>query len=163
MEIKIIKYNDEYKEKVIDFILGIQQNEFKIDVGITEQSDLKDIEKNYIQNGGLFLLAVDENNEIAGTFALVNVGSGIGAIKKVFVKKEYRGCLYDIAGRLLKMIIDFSTEHHISDLYLGSAKEFVSGHKFYKKHGFSEIEKSSLPVDFPVMDIDDKFFYYHIN
>lgn len=58
---EIMMYSDVYKEQVIDLILDIQNSEAKIALTLDEQPDLKDINRYYINDGGAFFLAADNN------------------------------------------------------------------------------------------------------
>ena len=82
---KIITYQEEYKQQIIDLILHIQNEEAKINLSLEEQPDLLDIPNCYEKDGGEFWLAVDDNTVI-GTLALMNKGNGNGILKKGFVK-----------------------------------------------------------------------------
>ena len=87
---QIIKYNDKYKNDVIELILHIQNDEAKINLTLQEQSDLTDINGYYTESGGAFWLAVEEN-EVIGTIGLIKANDDYGILKKFFVKSEYRG------------------------------------------------------------------------
>ena len=57
---EIIKYQDTYKQQVIDLILHIQNSEAKINLTIEEQPDLLDVPLHYEKNGGAFWIAVEK-------------------------------------------------------------------------------------------------------
>lgn len=56
---EIIKYQDAYKQQVIDLILHIQNSEAKINLTIEEQPDLLNVPLYYEKNGGAFPVAVE--------------------------------------------------------------------------------------------------------
>lgn len=148
--------------QVIDLILPIQQIEFNVPVTLETQPDLQDIESFYQQKGGCFWGAVHEG-EIIGTIALLNTGHHAGAIRKMFVKKEFRGKELGIAQRLLETLIDYCNAHGITDLYLGTVHILKAAHRFYERNGFVEIPADALPSYFPRMMADNKFYHLHIN
>ena len=49
---KIITYQDKYKQKIIDLILHIQNDEAGINLQIDEQPDLLNVPLYYEKNGG---------------------------------------------------------------------------------------------------------------
>jgi len=142
---------------VINIILPIQQNEFNIAIGIKDQQDLLTIEEFYHQGGGHFWGA-KINGELVGTIGLIKCSDDFGAIRKMFVKKEYRGKAYGIAQLLLETLIAYSKEIGLKSLYLGTKDVLQAALRFYEKNGFSLIEKTELPKDFPIMPVDNVFY-----
>lgn len=61
---KIITYQDKYKEQIIDLILHIQNDEAKINLSPEEQPDLLDIPSYYQKDGGEFWIALDGDTVI---------------------------------------------------------------------------------------------------
>ncbi|TDQ11699.1 GNAT family N-acetyltransferase [Pedobacter metabolipauper] len=154
-------FNDDCKP-AIDLILPIQQIEFNVPVTIEDQPDLLDIEANYHQAGGNFWGA-KINNELVGTIALLNTGHNAGALRKMFVKKEFRGKEYGIAQQLLETLITYCREKNINDIYLGTVDMLKAAHRFYEKNSFNHIEATDLPSYFPRMMADNKFYHLHLN
>jgi GNAT superfamily N-acetyltransferase len=76
--------------------------------------------------------------------------------------QRFRGSKQGIAGRLLRVLLDWCNLHHVGELYLGTTAKFLAAHRFYEKNGFSEIKQSELPVSFPIMSVDSKFYKYVI-
>ncbi len=44
----------------------------------------------------------------------------------------------------------------VEDQIVGTTARSLAAQRFYEKHGFVEIEKDSLPAQFPVMEVDSK-------
>lgn len=145
--------------QIVDVILPIQTIEFNVPITLADQPDLLDIESKYHQSGGGFWGAFIDD-ELVGSIALISIGHNAGAIRKMFVKKEYRGSAYGIAQRLLDILIDYSNDNHITDLYLGTVDQLKAAQRFYERNGFEGIERSALPDYFPVMPSDN--LYYHL-
>lgn len=156
--IKPVKNN--YCRQVVELILPIQQGEFNIPVTLEDQPDLLDIETYYHGTGGGFWAAV-ENGELLGTIGLIATGHNAGAIRKMFVKKEFRGKEYGIGQQLLDIVIEYAKAAHITDLYLGTVEILKAAHRFYERNGFRRISRSGLPSYFPLMPKDNVF--YHLN
>lgn len=159
--ITISQINNAYCDRIISLILPIQQIEFNVPVTLEGQPDLLDIEVNYQQEGGNFWGAILED-ELVGTIALINTGHQAGALRKMFVKKEFRGKEYGIAQLLLEKLIEFCKENSISDIYLGTVDMLKAAHRFYEKNGFQEIDVTTLPDYFPRMVADNKFYHRHL-
>jgi hypothetical protein len=45
---------------------------------------------------------------------------------------------------------------------LGTTEKFKAAQKFYERNGFEEIEKESLPKEFPIMSVDIKFYRFTV-
>jgi len=179
--------NNTYCQQVIDLILPIQQIEFGVPITIEAQPDLLDIETSYIRPGGGFWGAVAGERLvgeklggvgpseraaqqkmgpaeplIVGSIALMNVGHGAGVIRKMFVRKEFRGKQLSIAQRLLDTLAAHCRENGIGDLYLGTVDQMKAAHRFYERNGFRPIEMGALPSYFPRMQTDNLFYHLHL-
>lgn len=153
-------FNDDCTE-IIDLILPIQQIEFNVPITIEGQPDLLDIEANYHQLGGNFWGAKIDG-ELVGTIALLNTGHNACALRKMFVKKEFRGKEYGIAQKLLETLLTYCREQKITDVYLGTVDMLKAAHRFYEKNDFNNIEVAELPSYFPRMMADNKFYHLHL-
>ncbi len=149
-------------QSIIDLILPIQQIEFNVPVTAQDQPDLLDIEANYLQNGGGFWGVFDQEL-LVGTIALLNIGHHAGAIRKMFVRKEYRGKELGIAQGLLEELLDYCRSNGITDLYLGTVGQLKAAMRFYEKNGFVSITKDALPSYFPRMEVDHIFYHLHLS
>jgi N-acetylglutamate synthase-like GNAT family acetyltransferase len=154
-------YNDQMQQ-VADLILPIQQIEFNVPITLEAQPDLLDIEANYHKNGGCFW-GVKHEEEVVGTIALIATGHNAGAIRKMFVKKEFRGKETGIAQHLLDTLIDYCRTHGISHLYLGTVEVLKAAHRFYERNNFERIDADNLPAYFPRMAIDTIFYSLHLD
>lgn len=150
--------HNEYCEQIIDLILPIQQIEFNVPVTAEDQPDLRDIETNYHQTGGGFWGA-RYNGELVGTIGLIAIENHGGTIRKMFVRKEFRGKELRIAQRLLDVMIDHCRVHGITGLYLGTVEKLQAAIRFYERNGFVRIAKSDLPKSFPLMPVDNTFYH----
>lgn len=154
-------YN-EHCDEIIDLILSIQQNEFNLDITINQQLDLRDIETNYHQGGGNFW-GVFSGVELIGTIAIINCGRQTGCIRKMFVKKEYRGRELGTAQLLLSTLLRFCEENKIIHIYLGTVHQLKAAHRFYERNGFTLIDPAVLPPHFPLMATDNMFYQLHLD
>ncbi|MDQ7096858.1 GNAT family N-acetyltransferase [Desulfosporosinus sp. PR] len=154
-------YKDEYQHEIIKMILKIQQEEYNLSITEKDQPDLVNIPAFYQQDNGNFWVAID-CGLVVGTIALKNIGDEKAVLRKMFVKQEYRGKEKGVAKELLSRLLDWAKQEHFREIFLGTTLQFLAAHKFYEKNGFREIKKENLPVNFPVMEVDKKFYYYEL-
>jgi N-acetylglutamate synthase-like GNAT family acetyltransferase len=158
----ITPLNNDYCSQIIDIILPIQQIEFNVPITLESQPDLLDIEANYHQTGGNFWGA-KINDELVGTIALIAIDGNAGAIRKMFVRKEYRGKESGIAQLLLNELVAYCKQKQITALYLGTVDVLKAAHRFYERNGFTRLAKTELPQSFPLMGADTIFYQLHLN
>lgn len=145
------------EDAVAALILPIQTEEFGIPVTLADQPDLQDIPGFYQSGGGNFWLALD-GDAVVGTIGLRAIGEGRGALRKMFVAASHRGGQQGVAAQLLTTLLDWSARQGQSEILLGTTDKFLAAHKFYRRHGFEEVPRASLPASFPVMAVDSLFF-----
>ncbi len=85
-----------------------------------------------------------------------------GALRKMFVHKNFRGKEYGVGQTLLNTVLEWAKQKKINEILLGTTEKFIAAQRFYEKNGFTEIEKRLLPGEFPVMEVDVKFYKYTI-
>lgn len=157
MELAIAPYAAGDEEGIIALILSIQQEEYGIAITAEDQPDLADITGFYQWGAGQFWTA-KLDGRIIGTIALRDIGGGAGALRKMFVAKAHRGTGLGVAKALLGILLDWSRAAGLSRLYLGSTERFVSAHRFYERNGFRAVEAEALPLSFPRMAVDNRFY-----
>ncbi|HVN40731.1 MAG TPA: GNAT family N-acetyltransferase [Myxococcota bacterium] len=156
--LEILPFGPRFQREVVALILGVQRGEFAIDITAAEQPDLRDIKGFYQVRGGGFWVALSDGR-VVGTISLLDIGDGCGALRKMFVQREFRGARVGAAQRLLDTVQGHARTREVRDLFLSSTSKFLAAHRFYAKNGFREIAKSDLPPSFPVMAVDDRFFH----
>ena len=159
---EIKSLNNTYCKQILDLILPIQQIEFQVPVTLEGQPDLLDIETNYIKPGGNFWGALTQEDQLIGSIALMSVGHQTGVIRKMFVKKEFRGKEFGIAQRLLDILIQECKARQIISIYLGTIDVLKAAHRFYEKNGFVCIPVTDLPHYFPRMMADNVFYRLYL-
>ncbi|MDN3655069.1 GNAT family N-acetyltransferase [Ferruginibacter paludis] len=158
---KIETYTDIYKSLVGSLIVSIQKDEFGIPITLAMQPDLNQIPGYYqVKNGNFWIAKVGE--EVAGTIALLDIGNGQAALRKMFVAKPYRGKVFGIGQGLLNTLINWAIQKDIKEIFLGTTAKFVGAQRFYEKNGFIEIAKEQLPQQFPLTAVDVKFYKYAV-
>lgn len=155
--INVKPFSHEHLEGALSVILPIQQEEFGIPITIEDQPDLLDIPGFYQTGKGNFWVAL-AGVKVVGTAALLDIGGGMAALRKMFVKADFRGQGRGVASVLLAHLLSWSVAKEIASIFLGTTEKFHAAHRFYEKNGFVEIPKTALPESFPVMKVDTKFF-----
>lgn len=153
---KIVEYNETYKNEVIDLILNIQNVEFKVDIQLEEQPDLEDIYKYYIASGGSFWLALDANDKVIGTIGVQAITPQIAILKKFFVNFEYRG--HKVGVALYNELIQFVKNNNFLEIFLDTPSKATRSHKFYRQAGFKEVSNDLLPSVYNYPDRDSLIF-----
>ncbi|SUX43709.1 GNAT family N-acetyltransferase [Chryseobacterium indoltheticum] len=159
LEINLV--NNTYSKEIIDLVLTIQQKEFNVPITIEDQPDLMQIDDFYFTNGGSFWGAFI-NGELVGTIALIKFDEKKAAIRKMFVKKEFRGKEYGIAQKLLETLIAYCQKNGIDEVYLGTVSILEAALRFYERNHFIRIEKEQLPSKFPLMTADNVFCFLNL-
>ena len=154
-------YTPNYQAQVIDLILSIQCDELSVAIDLTDQPDLLEIPNFYQQNRGNFWIAINRDRVI-GTIGLIDVGTSFGVLRKMFVQKDYRGKHIGVGQQLLETLLKWSAKQQFSQIYLGATNRYKAAHRFYEKNGFIEITTNQLPPQFPRMEVDTKFYCYHL-
>ena len=156
------EYSKQYQAQVVDLILHIQQQEYNIPITKNDQPDLFTIEDFYQTGNGNFWVAI-YNDKVVGTISLLDIGNNQVALRKMFVDKEYRGAKFKTANLLLNNAIKWAREKSIKAVYLGTTPQFLAAHRFYEKNGFISIGLNDLPENFPVLQVDKKFYKYLVD
>lgn len=159
--IEITTYIDKHVSGIIDLILSIQQKEFNIPVTLETQPDLQKIPEIYQSDNGNFWVAI-HNEQVIGTIGLIDIGSDMGVIRKMFVNAAYRGSVYGVGHRLLQTLLGWSVQKGMRSIFLGTVEKLKASHRFYEKNGFVRIAEQELPEQFPRMKVDTLFYKYDI-
>ncbi|MBZ0316312.1 MAG: GNAT family N-acetyltransferase [Anaerolineae bacterium] len=159
LSVKIVPFTPDYTEQVVDVILTIQNTEFDIPITRAQQPDLDNIPGYYQQNAGNFWVALD-GEKVVGTISLLDISNGQGALRKMFVHRDYRGGERGVARQLLQTLLDWARTHNYGEIFLGTTDRFLAAHRFYEKSGFMEVTAEDLPPVFPKMAVDNKFYKF---
>ena len=157
MPIALEPYSDRHSAGIAALIVPIQQEEFGIPITYDDQPDLKDIDGFYRKGNGEFWVALD-GDRVVGSIALLDIGNGQGALRKMFVAVSHRGREHGVAQRLLDGLLDHARQHGMREVFLGTTAKFLAAHRFYEKNGFTLIEPDNLPQAFPRMAVDTRFY-----
>ena len=156
-KIDIVQFSKVHQESVEKLVLPIQQIEFAVPITREEQPDLTDIQGTFFCGGGGFWVALS-CDEVVGTIGIVDIGNSEVALKKMFVRADFRGKEYGVSAQLMDRVKQHCRENGIERIYLGTTSQMAAAHKFYEKNGFIETDRTKLPSSFPVVHVDTKFY-----
>ncbi|MHC0443115.1 GNAT family N-acetyltransferase [Flavobacterium sp. 3-210] len=155
----IQEFNTADQNSVREFVLGIQNDEFKLGFTPSDQPDLIDTRQFY-RSGNFWIARINE--EIVGTIGLQNLDDQNGVLRKMFVRNDYRGGEPKIAQQLFDVLIDFALKINLKVIWLDTPAIAVASHRFYEKNGFLETDKSNLPVNYVFPDKNSKIYKLEI-
>lgn len=133
----IIIYQDCYKESMLAMIweaLGA--------LGISAQpkEDLYDVQKNYLDKGDAFWLAIDDNNEVLGCLGYSKIADKEEAfLHRFYIRADKKR--QGIGTALLQVAEDAMLARGITHSHVhlgGEAAVWFESYKFYPKHGYAE-------------------------
>lgn len=150
-EISIRDFRRSDAKAAVDLVLGIQNDEFELNLTICDQKDLEDIEAYYCKSDGAFFVAETPDDGIIGTIGLLRLREDIGVMKKFFVAAPYRGGRSGVAKALYDRFLGFARSAGVRQIVLDTPSAATRSHGFYRAAGFVQIDRSQLPMlyDFP--------------
>lgn len=157
----ILPFDSKYQSEVIDLIKRIQVEEFSIPIEETQQKELQSIPQSFQKNKGNYWIALF-NGRVIGTIAVIDIGHNAFELRDVFLEQECRGQKTGFAKKLLDTVLNWSKEHNIKTIFLGTTLSFKAAHRFYEKHGFREITRQDMPSYCQPMDCDEKFYRFDL-
>ena len=133
----IKEFEDKYNEKVNEFIISIFVEEYGFEQfrrGLEKQNN-----QNYIDSGGNLWIALDEYDNVIGTIALRKHNDKEAEIKKLYVRKDYRG--KGLSKELYNKVMEETKEKSFNRIFLGTYDKLESAIHFYLKRGFTQIDE----------------------
>ncbi|RTE52177.1 N-acetyltransferase [Arenibacter aquaticus] len=141
MSLRIIPFTSEYSERFKELNVEWLEKYFYVEPKDTQLLD--NSEANIIDKDG-FIYFAQYNNEIAGCFALLKLGSGEYELGKMAVEAKFQGL--KIGQALLSFAIDLAKGNSWNKLVLYSNTKLVNAIYIYKKFGFKEVPiEKNLP------------------
>lgn len=137
----IIHYDEKYRDDMIFMVL-----EAKDALGRVPRlnEDLLDVQKNYIDTGDMFWLAIDEHDRVIGCIGYNSIpGTTEVKLHRLYIKaaRKHQG----IGTRLLHTVELYLREQGktAAHVHLGG-KEYFESRSFYPKHGYKEYAPSMM-------------------
>lgn len=145
--ITIRQFEDKYTQDVIDLVLHFQNDGTRPVVSVDDQPDLLNIIGEYIDKGGNFWIAKEEE-KLIGSIGLMPYNTEIAILKKFFVYENYQGAPYHIGRKLYNALLAFAKQRKFQTILLDTPHNTERAHKFYEKAGFQKINEEDLPIQF---------------
>lgn len=133
----IKEYEQRYNEKINDFIISILVEEYGFEK--YRQGLMNEDNSIYHKNGNCFWVAVNEYDEIVGTVALIQYDEKNVELKKLYVRKDYRGT--GLSKMLYEKVINVCKMNTFERIFLGTYYELENAINFYLRRGFKQIEE----------------------
>ncbi len=99
-------------------------------------ADLEDVQTHYVENEGLFLVALD-GEQVIGSGALRKLDERTAELKRMWLLEAYHG--QGIGYRLITQLFDFARQTGYTQVRLQTSPEQVRALEFYRRVGFYEI------------------------
>ncbi|MBD80129.1 MAG: GNAT family N-acetyltransferase [Crocinitomicaceae bacterium] len=157
---KITEFNRKDQAELAEFVLAIQNGEFKLGFSTEEQPDLINTEQFY-KSGGFWI--VREDGKIIGSIGLQRLNSECGILRKLFVDKEKRGSELNIAQRLFDRLLSEAQSLKLKYVILDTPSVAKASHKFYLKNAFKEITKADILYEFKYPERNSRLFRLTLN
>jgi putative acetyltransferase len=113
--------------------------------------DMDDIQKNYFENEGIFLVMTDDE-QIIGTGAIRKIDDEICELKRVWLLFEYHG--KGLGYRLIQELFTFAREKGYQKIRLETDRDYQGrAFQLYKRLGFYEIPRYTEHQDEVAMEL----------
>ena len=109
-----------------------------------KDSDLEDINTFYLNHGGAFFVAIDED-KVIGSSAVRMINSGRCEIKRLYVRKDFRG--KGVGTALLLQALRFA-EQNCSFATLKTDVSLDNAIRLYLKNGFLIVKEDDKTIYF---------------
>ena len=103
-----------------------------------EDDDLHRIEQVYVGRGNYWIALLD--NVFVGTVGIQNRVGTIAKLKRMFIKKEFRGT--GLGQQMLEIALLHAKEKGYIKITLNTHKNMKRAHNFYEKNGFVFVKKT---------------------
>ena len=132
------KYRNQDQELIIKMIDSIYQ-EYGDSIYLQDaDSDLLDIEANYL-NHGEFWVATSDDTEVIGCIAIKpGEDNNIAWLKRFYLLSEFRGL--GIAQEMHDTAVQWCKKNGITELHLWSDTRFKRAHLFYQKNSYLQTD-----------------------
>ena len=147
----LLNLNFEYLSWIVDEMRQRYNIDLELQMGVNiREYTTKFLEElsSYLPPDGIYYM-IKKNNSIIGMGALRKIKSGVGEIKRMYIKPKYRGNGYgkELLEQLLKKVKEFG----FSSVRLDTGEFMTAAHRVYRLAGFQEREQyieSEVPTFF---------------
>jgi DNA-binding MarR family transcriptional regulator/ribosomal protein S18 acetylase RimI-like enzyme len=140
-QVKVITYQPQYARHFKNLNIEWINTYFTVEEHDLEQ--LNNPEEHILADGGEILFAQINDDDIAGTCALIKTGPAEYELAKMAVNPKYQG--RKIGNLLMDAAITKIKDLGATRLWLGSNRDLIAAISLYKKYGFKEFTVESTP------------------
>lgn len=108
----------------------------------TSEADLLNIEREYTQNDGVFLIMENNQKELIATGALKKIDDSTYKIRKMYVSNSHRKKGY--GKEILNKLLDVAKSKGAKTVILETSESMTAAKNLYKKFGFLESEEKPV-------------------
>jgi GNAT superfamily N-acetyltransferase len=141
--IKIRKISQQDNNAVKNLISSIMRDEFVESASSYATDDLDNACEHYGGKHEVFYLA-EKDGQIVGTVGIKNDGAHCALLRRLFLKKEFRGKGY--GSKLVQQALDFCKNSGYKKVIFRGTSAMAAACKTCLKNGFSEKEVLVLPL-----------------
>ena len=117
----------------------------------SELKDMDDIQQDYFENGGIFLIMLDDSEPIC-TGAIRHLEDGICELKRLWLLTDYHGS--GLGYRMIQELFSFAREKGYKRIWLQTDAVYQSrALDFYRRLGFYEIPRYTDRTDDIAMEL----------
>jgi putative acetyltransferase len=133
--------NDD-RERVAELVFGVL-GEFGLAADPeTTDADLKDIEANYLQRGGVFEVIEDEHANLLGSVGLYPINKTTCVLRKMYFIPSARGL--GLGKYVLQRAIARARELGFKEIVLETASKLIAANRLYTQFGFKPMNSDHL-------------------
>ena len=104
----------------------------------TTDADLRDLEANYPQRGGLFEVIEDADANLLGSFGLYPINNTTCELRKMYFLPELRGL--GAGATLMARCLEAARGFHFRQCYLETLRGMNAAMRLYERSGFRRID-----------------------
>ncbi len=133
---KIIKYEDKYRDDLIYMVLSAKNAIGRIP---RLNEEFLDIKKYYFNKGHPFWIAIDDNDRVIGCIGTRNDVEGNLFLSHLFVKHDCKR--QGIGSKLLELAEKDAKKRGYKEVHVHLGKTYLESHIFYPKRGYKEYKE----------------------
>jgi putative acetyltransferase len=129
-------------ERVTELVFGVLTEYGLTPDPETTDADLRDIEANYLQRGGLFEVIEDDEKNLMGSFGIYPIDKQTCELRKMYLVPCARG--RGLGKHILERTIERAKEMGFKQMVLETSSKLVAANRLYAQFGFKQIESDQL-------------------
>jgi putative acetyltransferase len=121
--------------RVQELVFGVLR-EYGLEPDPETDADISDIEKHYLNRGGVFEVLEDARGKLLGSVGLYPIDSTTVELRKMYFCPQLRGL--GLGKKMLERMIAAARAMGYGRIYLETAAVLKTAAALYEKHGFQE-------------------------